>query len=254
MTDRRPSGFSMPEPGDDHRSTASGFLLDAVRHRRVGRQVLSGLIVLLFVAGAGMFTYPFFTDLYTNQVVQERLSDQFVEQFENAQIETFDQWRASVQEGRALTKIVIPSIGVETLVVEGTSAEALRAGAGHYPNTPLPGQDGNVAIAGHRTTYGRPFNQMDRVPNGAKVWLITPVGEYEYEVVSPPEGYRALNGNDASFVTNPKDWQIIAPTSDPSLTLTSCHPKGSAAQRIVLRAERVGVHPAGTYAQQQAAA
>lgn len=255
MTEDAPgrSGFSMPEPDDERRTSASGFLLDSIRHRRVGRRVLSVLISLLFVAGAGMFTYPFFTDLYTNQVVQERLSDQFVEQFENREIETFDQWEASVEEGRALTKIALPSIAVETLVVEGTSAQALRAGAGHYPNTPLPGQEGNVAIAGHRTTYGRPFNQLDRISEGDPVWLITPVGEYEYRAVAPPEGYRPLNDNNAPFVTNPKDWQIIAPTNTPTVTLTSCHPKGSAAQRIVLRAELVERHEPGTYGQQQAA-
>lgn len=255
MTDdaRGSSGFGMPEAEDERRTSASGFLLDAVRHRKVGRRILSVLISLLFVAGAGMFTYPFFTDLYTNQVVQERLSDQFVEQFENTEIETFDQWQATVEEGRALTKIALPSIGVETLVVEGTSAEALRAGAGHYPNTPLPGQEGNVAIAGHRTTYGRPFNQLDRIAEGDAVWLITPVGEYEYRATSPPDGYAPLNENDAPFVTNPKDWQIIAPTNSATLTLTSCHPKGSAAQRIVLRAELVERHPPGTYGQQQAA-
>ena len=81
-------------------------------------------------------------------------------------------------------RIAIEDIELETLVVEGTSAAALRAGAGHYPSSPLPGEVGNVAIAGHRTTYGRPFNRLDELDAGADIWLSTPVGDYRYEVVA----------------------------------------------------------------------
>lgn len=238
-------GFAMDDPVSDRGSSASGFLLDALRHRKAGRRALSALIAVLFIAGAGMFTYPFFTDLYTEQVVQERLADQF----ENVTVRTFDEWQATVEQGRALTKIVLPAIGVETLVVEGTSADALRAGAGHYPNTPLPGQNGNVAIAGHRTTYGKPFNRIDELQAGDRIWLITPIGDHEYEVVPPPEGYRKESPSSDAFITTPKDWQVIAPTPQPSLTLTSCHPKGSAAQRIIIRARLLQSHPPGTYGQ-----
>ncbi len=227
-------GFAMDDPVTDERSGALGFVLDAARRRRVGRQALSAVITLLFIAGAGMFTYPFFTDLYTNQYVQSRLQDDF-DQFVDLDVETFDEWEASIEPGRALTKIALPDLGVETLVVHGTSPAALRAGAGHYPNTPLPGQDGNVAIAGHRTTYGKPFNRVDELDGGDRVWLITPVGEYEYEVSRDP------------WVTGPRDWSVIEPTSTPSLTLTTCHPKGSAAQRLIVRAELVASHPVGTY-------
>jgi sortase A len=115
------------------------------------------------------------------------------------------------------------------------AAAGRRAGAGHYPNTPLPGQDGNVAIAGHRTTYGKPFNRVDELNVGDRIWLITPVGEYEYEVSKDP------------WVTGPRDWSVIEPTSAPSLTLTTCHPKGSAAERLIVRAELVDSHRVGTY-------
>ena len=242
-------GFAMPDPVRHQRASASGFLLDAIRHRRAGRRVLSGVITMLFLAGAGMFTYPFFTDLYTKHSVQAGLEQEF--EHDSLRALTFEEWEATVENGRALTRIIIPELGVNTLVVEGTSPDALRAGAGHYPNTPLPGQDGNVAIAGHRTTYGRPFNQVDLLEAGDAIWLLTPVGEYEYEVVTPPaewgatpEAYRCET---ACFITHPQDWQVIAPTSVPSLTLTSCHPKGSAAQRIVIRAELRKAHQPGTY-------
>lgn len=236
MTEKRsPEGFAMDEPVSDSRSGALGLLLDSIRRRRVGRQVLSGVITLLFVAGAGMFSYPFFTDIYTSQIVQERLAVEFDEQLGGFEFETFEEWEASVEPGRALTKIVIPDLDVETLVVHGTSPQALRAGAGHYPNTPLPGQAGNVAIAGHRTTYGKPFNRVDELNPGDRVWLITPVGEYEYAVSQDP------------WVTGPRDWSVIEPTVEPTLTLTTCHPKGSAAQRLIVRATLVQSHPPGTY-------
>lgn len=245
----RESGLGWDLPATEQRSSASGFLLDAVRRRPAGQYVLNALVVVLFLSGAGMFAYPIFTDVYTEQVLQERLEDEFV-QFE---VDTFEEWEDSVrnQSGAALTKIVIPDIDVETLVVEGTSPAALRAGAGHYPNTPLPGQAGNVAIAGHRTTYGRPFNALDQLPIGAEIWLSTPVGDHLYRVVGEPASPECVPAGDGkgACVTTPKDWQVIAPTSTSTLTLTTCHPKGSAAERLVIRAELVESHPAGSWKQ-----
>src|SRR5437764_10277206 len=137
----------------------------------------------------------------------------------------------ALREGDPLTRIEIPAIGVDTIVVQGTSPSALRAGAGHYPNTPLPGQRGNVAIAGHRTTYGRPFNRIDEMKVGDSVILTTPVGRYTYIVSRPP------------WITNPFDWSVVANTKDPELTLTACHPKGSANQRIIIRAKLTKSEP-----------
>jgi sortase A len=219
------------------RSTPSGFMLDTIRRRRLGRMLVSGLTVLLFLAGAGMFSYPFFTDLYTDRVVQDRLGDEF------AAMDTAD-WEAP-QTGSPLTRIVIPAIDLSTVVVEGTSPAALRAGAGHYPNTPLPGEVGNVGIAGHRTTYGRPFNRVDELKAGDEIWLLTPVGDHRY-VVSDPDPDIGEN----PWVTTPDDWGVVAASDEALLTLTSCHPKGSAQQRIIVRAELAESVPPGTYEQQ----
>ncbi|MDX1511917.1 MAG: class E sortase [Nitriliruptorales bacterium] len=212
--------------------------------------MLSSLTGLLFLSGAGMFAYPFFTDIYTNQFLQKSLE----EEFDAITVDSFEEWEAQVsnQQGMALTKIVIPAIGVETLVVEGTSPDALRAGAGHYPNTPLPGQNGNVAIAGHRTTYGKPFNQIDVLDAGDTIWLITPVGDYRYTVVKYPDSWTDLDGQAGyPYITRPTDWDVIAPTAVPSLTLTSCHPKGSARERIIVRAELTEKLPPGSWESQQ---
>src|SRR5207237_10502511 len=128
-------------------------------------------------------------------------------------------------EGDALTRLVIPTIKVDTVVVEGTGASALRAGAGHYPNTPLPGEEGNVAIAGHRTTYGKPFANLDRLKIGDEIFLETPVGKYTYRLTQNP------------FAVEANDFSVIAQTPGHTLTLTNCHPKGSARQRLVIKAE-----------------
>ena len=241
------------DPDVSPKGGPAGFLLDALRRRRAGRAVVSGLTVLLFLGGSGMFAYPFFTDLYTDQVLQGRLADEFV----GIEVEDFDDWEASVSTGDALTQIAIPDLEVETVVVSGTSPAALRAGAGHYPSTVLPGQVGNVGIAGHRTTYGRPFNRIDEMAEGDAVWLQTPVGDFEYVVVAPPtdgdcRAYADMDadrGDSAACVTHPRDWSVVDETDDAVLTLTSCHPKGSAAQRIVVQAELAEAHDPGTYEQ-----
>jgi sortase A len=243
------------------RSTPSGFLLDAVRRRDAGRQTMSVLTTLLFVAGASLFAWPALTDVYTNQVVQQQLAEDF-QQFELS-VGTFDEYQAAVsgQDGVALTKIAIPAIGIETLVVEGTTPSELRAGAGHYVETPLPGEVGNVAIAGHRTTYGRPFNRLDELDVGDTIWLATPVGDHQYRVVGDPASpdCRPTRSDDrpdaAACITNPSDWSVVTEPEDPGaaiLTLTTCHPKGSAAERLIIRAELVESFPEGTYDAQRA--
>ena len=135
----------------------------------------------------------------------------------------------SVPVGDSLTRIEMPKIGVDVVVVEGTSASALRAGAGHYPETPLPCELGNVAIAGHRTTYGKPFANIDRLGPGDVIVLETPVGSCTYEVSRAP------------FVVLADERSVVANTpGHAGLTLTSCHPKGSASHRIVVAATMKG--------------
>ena len=239
------------DPQLSDRTSPGGFLLDALRRRPAGRAVLSGLTILLFLGGSGMFAYPFFTDLYTDQVIQSRLADQLG----GVEVDGFDDWEASLTSGDALTRIVIPAIEVDTVVVAGTSPAALRAGAGHYPSTVLPGQDGNVGIAGHRTTYGRPFNRVDELVRGDEIWLQTPVGDFRYAVGDPPSGgdcqpYAERRPEDradsAACITHPRDWSVVGEHDEALLTLTTCHPKGSAAERMIIRAELDERHPPGT--------
>lgn len=238
-----PVGLLTADPvnGQATRPTSQvGYLMDALRVRPLGRRVLSLASVLLFVVGAGMFAWPFFTDVYSEQVIQRPLEQQFeTPEFRETYV------TRTVQAGDPLTKIVISSIDVDAIVVHGTSPVALRAGAGHYPNTPLPGEVGNVGIAGHRTTYGKPFNRLDEVEIGQEIRLETPVAVHTYRVVAAPQDAPAPCPNGACWITNPQDWGVVGPTEDALLTLTTCHPKGSARQRLILRAELVESVPDG---------
>jgi sortase A len=130
--------------------------------------------------------------------------------------------------GDPLGRIVIPKIGVTDVFVQGTDTGDLRKGPGHYPRTPLPGQRGTVAIAGHRTTYGAPFHDVDELDPGDRIELDMPYGRFAYRVertrIVPPT---------ATWVTNRVGFD--------RLILSACHPLYSAAQRIVVfaRLERV---------------
>lgn len=219
----------------------TAYTMDAVKVRPAGRRALSALAVILCLGGAGMFAYPLVTDIYATQVLQQELSDKYnSDDFEQRYV------TRTVQQGDPLTRIIIPALDVDAVVVEGTSAAALRAGAGHYPNTPLPGEQGNVAIAGHRTTYGKPFNRLDELPVGEKIRLETPLATYTYQVVAAPSDVSDPCSNGACWITTPTDWGVVLPTKQPSLTLTTCHPKGSAAQRLILRAQLVSTGPPRT--------
>lgn len=236
----QPRGLTMPDPLGDEPSRGQGataYLLDALRLRQVGRRSLSALSMLLFLGGAGMFAYPLVTDVYASQVVQVQLE----EAFSQPDVREAYEGRA-IPAGDPLTRMVMPDIGVEAVVVSGTSLQALRAGAGHYPDTPLPGELGNVAIAGHRTTYGKPFNRIDELEVGAEIRLETPLGTHIYQVVGAPTDAARPCPTGACWITDPTDWGVVGVVGEePSalLTLTTCHPKGSARERLILRAELV---------------
>jgi sortase A len=200
--------------------------VDAVIHflrtRAWARRTLSGVSGLLVVVAVALLGYPLYTNVYQHRV-QDRLKGQI------ASPALQDAYRKhALKEGDSLTRIKIPKIGVDVVVVEGTSASALRAGAGHYADTPLPCDEGNVAIAGHRTTYGKPFANVDQLKAGDTITLTTPIGECTYEVARDP------------FVIQPNDFSVVANTPGKhTLTLTACHPKGSASHRIVIKAREI---------------
>jgi sortase A len=126
-----------------------------------------------------------------------------------------------LKEGDPIGRIVMPAIGVSDVFVEGTAAADLRSGPGHYPATPLPGERGTVAIAGHRTTYGAPFRRIDQLDRGDRIELRMPYGRFAYRV-------------ERTRIVPPTETSVTRRVAYDRLVLSACHPLYSAAQRIVV--------------------
>jgi sortase A len=129
-------------------------------------------------------------------------------------------------KGDAIARIEIPAIGVSEYVVEGTDTGDLRKGPGHYPDTPLPGDRGTSAIAGHRTTYGAPFRDIDDLKPGNVIRVDMPDGRFVYRV----EDVRIVDDQDLS---------VLEPVGYRRLMLSACHPLYSAAERVIVFARQV---------------
>ncbi len=129
--------------------------------------------------------------------------------------------------GSVVGTIDIPAIDLSMAIVEGTAAAQLAQGPGHYPGTPLPGEAGNVAIAGHRTTYLHPFYNLNELVAGSPIIITTLQGVFTYTV-------------DTSQAVPPSDVAVVAPTPGNRLTLTTCNPRYSATQRLVVQATLAG--------------
>jgi len=116
----------------------------------------------------------------------------------------------------------IPQINLEQYVVTGTSTEALTYGPGYYTKTSTPGNRGNVGIAGHRTTYGAPFSDLDKLQTGDEIMLTVGTETFKYIIdeiliVDPDQGERYLYNR-----------------GDERITLTTCHPKFSDKLRLIV--------------------
>ncbi len=129
--------------------------------------------------------------------------------------------------GHAIAIIKIPRIHLDMVVVEGTDTESLKKGPGHYTGTAYPWQaQGRVGIAGHRTTYLHPFYNLNDMKEGDPIVLATEYGTFRYLVTRV-------------FVTSPYNTSVLDQTKNPTLVLTTCNPRYSAAQRLIVIANRV---------------
>ncbi|WP_249011050.1 sortase [Conexibacter sp. DBS9H8] len=135
-------------------------------------------------------------------------------------------------DGAVIGRLVIPRIGAADDLIQGADAASLELGPGHYGQTPLPGEGGTVAIAGHRTTYLAPFRDINELSPGDPVVLYMGYGTFTYTVTH-------------SAVVAPNAWWITRPVGHEQLVLSSCNPLFSAAQRLVVFARLVAIAPAG---------
>jgi len=137
-----------------------------------------------------------------------------------------------VAPGESLGRLEVPRLGLEVIVAAGVDNKTLRRAAGHIPGTALPGETGNVGIAGHRDSFFRPLKD---IAAGDQVVLTTPYGTFLYEVES-------------TQIVGPRQVDVLDPTPEPALTLVTCYPfyyVGSAPKRFIVRAREIAFEARG---------
>jgi len=135
---------------------------------------------------------------------------------------------AAIADGGVIGEIEVPRLGLKAIVVQGDSERLLRRAVGHLPETALPGQAGNIALAGHRDGLFRPLRN---VRSGDTITLRTQDREFQYQV-------------EWTAIVSPTAVQMIQPTIEPSLTLVTCYPFyyfGAAPKRFIVRARKIAI-------------
>ena len=169
--------------------------------------IVAGLLLLSFVA----------YQLWGTGIVESRSQTAIAKQFVKPQ-------PIQPQLGGLVGRITIPSIGVSKYVVAGVRLKDLERGPGLFPGSPMPGQKGNVAIAGHRTTFGAPFSRIDELRGNERIVLESKDGTFTYIVNGEPKIVLATD-------------TAVAKTTNPdiaTITLVSCYPKWTSTKRIVV--------------------
>jgi sortase A len=126
--------------------------------------------------------------------------------------------------------ISIPKVGLVHPLYEGVWLTVLDHGPGHWPGSAEPGRRGNTVVAGHRVTHTHPFLDLDQLVRGDRVAFTMPDGVFTYAVTG-------------TTVVTPDEIEIVYPTTKPTMTLFACHPKHSAAERIVVKGKLVSSRP-----------
>lgn len=140
--------------------------------------------------------------------------------------------RRTATDGEPFGRLRIPSIDQDSVVVNGTQPDDLRMGPGHYPDTTFPGLGGTVAIAGHRTTYGAPFRNIDQLGKGDELVVEMPYGRFTYVFTR-------------QLIVKPTATWVTRDVGYEQLVLSACHPLFSAAERLIVFARLTRVEERG---------
>ncbi len=227
------------------------------RSRRRGR-VTRWLGTLLILAGAGVLAWTLlvwqwqdpFTALYTRWE-QRQLSSEYAALLKDEAVRpavvpagaspivargsvqgAAGRFRAGVTEGQAIGRLVVPRLGIDMVVVNGTDSDTLKKGPGRHERTFMPGEGKLVYIAGHRTTYSAPFAHIDRLKAGDRVRLEMPYATVVYAVTR----HRIVDDEDLS---------VLRSGSREEVALQACHPRFFATQRYIVWARPVEFRPRG---------
>ncbi len=237
------------------------------RRRIANLLILAGLAVLLYPAGTWAYTWyqqaqlekelnrahpglagdteEFFADgmVTFTRDLNEELANLRVERADLRQAADVAREKAEAQQlferakkfaeevqgqgGLPIGKLIVPSIGLESVLIQGAGTSDLREGPGHWPETPLPGLGGNFVVSGHRTTYGAPFFKLDKVIEGDEIQVLMPYVAAQYRVTE-------------TMIVAPDEVEVVAQRGLEEISLATCHPIYSARQRLVVKAELVG--------------
>jgi sortase A len=231
-----------------------------MRHRLGTVLIVMGLLVLAYAAAVLLWRDPF-TDVY-NRYQQNRLESQLDGVFESFREDTQPprglvtaelkqsaiagwarRFARTVEQGDAIGRIRIPEIGVSDVMVHGTRwGPDLSRGPGHYERTSWPGLGKTVGVAGHRTTFGAPFRDIDDLANGDEIVLEMAYGTFRYQVF-------------AHEIVDSDDWSVIRNRGFDTVMLSACHPLYGSSERWIVYGRLVAVESerAGSYLLAEAA-
>ena len=210
--------------------------------RGVGEILITlGLVLLLFCA-----YQLWWTDVTSNAATSDA-NNAFAQTLEQTPVITDGKIPplGTPESGEPFARMFVPKFGEGWVkpIIQGVSLTDLHKGVGHYPKTALPGQVGNFAVAGHRTTNGKPFRKIDDLDPGDQIFVETKDAWYTYVVyqsrlhVDPRGGYYVVSPTASKDNTKKPTKKLM--------TLTSCHPPYSAAQRTITHAELTDVRARG---------
>lgn len=211
----------------------------------LSRVVLHAVGNVFIGVALGLVSYYFITDLVTGREQESLRSeiedlgtmgapspDRLLDEPEPG-LTGWETWReedvaywAGLEKGDVFGRLVIDRMELDAVVVVGTGRDDLKKGPGWITYTDLPGETGNVGIAGHRTTYGAPFRRLDELEPGDIIHFYSPYRRYTYEVTE-------------KLIVTPDQVEVMRTTETPSLTLSACHPPYSARYRLIIRAELI---------------
>lgn len=198
----------------------------ALRGRPVSRWAASLALAGLFVLAFGVYEFA------GTHILYDRAQHSLLTSFKEQAREGAPGASPSAQEGDPVALIAIPRIGLDGVVVEGSSPSDLQAGPGHFRGSPMPGEFGNVVIAARRTTYGGPFRDLDHLVNGDRLTVTTSQGVFTYQV----SGVAHTGAGAPEALNATLDSRLTLITSDPAYV-----PDGRLAVVAMLRGDPVDV-------------
>jgi sortase A len=200
------------------------FITDPKIVARCGPWVMRWVSRILLITGVLALSYVAFT-LTCAKLYQEKVAMTLEKQIHSQEQHKAEVPRLAVKEGDVLGRLEIPRVGISVVVLQGTTSRTLRLGAGHIEGTALPGEAGNIGIAGHRDSY---FRGLKDIRTNDEIQIQTASGVIRYVV-------------DRIKITAPSDVGVLAPTTESALTLVTCYPFhyiGAAPDRFVVQAHR----------------